>query len=138
MNKKDFIKKRDELNKQLDELTQEYIDSNKLYSIGDYLRVSFVKSGKRLTFYCKMVNIYLKPEFEVMPTIYHKKSSTIIYFARYCWKTKTGEIETGDPCPLSELSLNIGNVCGHRGLDFNTLKIDVIDESEIPEQRRAL
>lgn len=110
-------------------ITEEYIESNKQYNSGDILKISFTKNKKEFVYKCMIMNIYLKPYMEFM-SIMQWPTSTILYFARYCWKNKDGVIKVGGHCPLGYLD-GSGNICGHINIDMDTLKIEVINMNEL-------
>jgi len=130
MTPEEFNTKVDSLKKEFDDVVYEYIDSNKKYSIGDILRISFTKREKKYSYNCKIVNVYLKPNMVAL-SLTQWPTSTIHYFARYCWKDKeSGDIVIGDHCPIGYLE---GGhiICGHLGIDMDTLKIEVIGVKDL-------
>lgn len=111
------------------EITEKYIDANKQYNNGDILRISFNVGKKEYVYKCMIMNIYLKPDMAFM-SIMQWPTPTIWYFARFCWKNNDGEIEVGDHCPLGYLEGRT-NICGHIGVDMDTLKIEVININKL-------
>lgn len=76
-----------------------------------------------------IVNIYLKSDMEFMSTM-QWPTPTIWYFAKNCWKNEDGVIEVGEYCPLGHLD-GSGNICGHVGIDMDTVKIEVISINDL-------
>jgi hypothetical protein len=115
----------EELRNKLTSLMFDYIESNKIYSEGDILKISFNKYHRYYEYTCKIVNIYLRPQSNMNSNM-NWPSSDIIYFARYCWKDDDGKLIIGGHCPFCE-----ENICGHFGIDYDTLKIEVIKEKDV-------
>jgi hypothetical protein len=128
MNHKEYIQKVRELESQLQAITREYVDSYKKYNEGDYLKVSFHSyDGRYIQKTCKIVSIYPQNtsiDLNRWPT------GELIHFARYAWKDESGNIVLGDACRLGPLSQS-NHVCGFSGIDWNDVKIEVIQESDL-------
>ena len=134
MTQKEYSKQVDELEKQLKEITAEYIDSNKIYNFNDYLKVTFPKNeyGDIVTEFCKIINIYPCPDLSFNPTGYPRwPKGHLVYFAKYAYKSKNNCVRCGTVCYLGPLS-DSNIVCGYMGIEWDKVKIEVIDESEIP------
>ena len=129
MTQEEFQNKVEELRDSLVKTTEEYIESNKQYNNGDILKISFTKNEKNFVYKCMIMNIYLKPDMVFMSTT-QWPTPTILYFARNCWKNENGVIEVGGHCPLGYLE-GSENICGHIGVDMDTLKIEVINMNEL-------
>lgn len=129
MTQEEFRNKVKELKNSLQKITEEYIESNKQYNNGDILRISFTKGKKEYAYKCMIVNIYLKPDIRFMTTM-QWPTPTICYFARYCLKNEDGVIGVGEHCPLGHLD-GSGNICGHVGVDMDTVKIEVISINDL-------
>ena len=127
MTPEEFNDKVNHLRDSLSKIVNEYIESNKEYDNGDILRISFKKCGEKYIFNCKITNIYCAPD---TVSLLNWPSPTIRYFARYCWKDENGNIRVGDHCPLGHLEGQM-NICGHLGVEYDTVKIKVIKESEL-------
>lgn len=130
MTREEYINKVAELEKQLAKVTEEFIDSNKLYNVGDYLRISFHKDDRIITRTCKIINIYPSPTHVFASLFGNHPKGELEYFAKYAWICKDGRVGIGDVCylgPLSHHSL----ICGHGGVNWKDVKIEVIDETEL-------
>lgn len=130
MNKETLKEGVAELQNKLSSLTNDYIESNKIYLEGDILKISFNKYHHYYEYTCKIVNIYLRPQMEFLSTM-NWPSTNIIYFARYCWKDDNDKLIIGDHCPLGWKLSGRENICGHLGIDYDTLKIEVIKEEDV-------
>ena len=120
------------LKDKVDKLTEEYINSNKIYNIGDILKVSFHTNTGLKVCYCKLMNIHTLPD-NVFASLYHWPTSNIVYFARYCYVDEKNTIQVGDVCHLGYLSYS-NLVCGYAGVDIDTLKIKVIKPTTFKRQ----
>ena len=127
----EYLVKVKELEEQLSKVTDEYVNSNKIYNVGDYLRVTFPKcTGEKVTSICRIKNIYPSPTQQIVPSLFERHPKGYLeYFARFVCKDSKGIFETG-VCYLGPLS-NCNNVCGYANVDWNKVKIEVIKESEI-------
>ena len=132
MTRNEYINKVQELEKQLSEISSEYVNSNKIYNEGDYLRITFkvpYRGNKLITCICQIVNIYP----QITRTFLDNKSwpkGELQYFARYIYKDKDNNIYTGDVCYLGPLS-HYNHICGYKDIDWNTVNIEVIKKSDI-------
>ena len=132
MTHKEYIDKIQELENQLSKVTDEYVDSNKIYNIGDYLKISFnvpYLNNKKIVRYCKIINIYPEMYRGFMDNKSWPKGE-LVYFARYVFKDEFNFIHPGDVCYLGPLS-HYNNTCGYKDIDWKTVKIEVIDESQL-------
>lgn len=132
MTQKEYINKVQELEKQLSLVTLEYVNSNKKYNEGDYLRISFnvpYRCNKKIIRTCKIINIYPQMNRGFMD---NKSWPTgeLEYFAKYAWKDKNNEIIIGDVCYLGPLSHSY-SICGYASINWKEVKIEVIKESEL-------
>lgn len=130
MTYKEYIDKVQNLENQLSQVTKEYIESNKIYNIGDYLKITFYNcSGDLIKRTCKIINIYPQMNRGFMD---NKSWPTgeLEYFAKYAWKDKNNEIIIGDVCYLGPLSHSY-STCGYARINWKEVKIEVIKESEL-------
>ena len=145
MTHEEYVKKVNELESQLMDVTNEFIETNKKYSVGDYLRVSFLRYDKLIQVTCKIMNIY--PDDTHVPFSYYKNhpKGKLQYFARQVWrateieqKNRMGFLKPdengicyGDrQCDLGPLS-GSNLVCGYANIDWKYVTIEIITESEI-------
>ena len=130
MEDKKFINDVLKVQKKINSIISDYIKSNKIYSENDILKVSFNKYQYHYEYTCKIVNIYSPLQYESLTNIYHPDTN-IIYFARYCWKDDNDNLCIGDHCPLGWELSDREVVCGHLGIDYDSLKIEVIKEEDV-------
>jgi len=52
------------------------------------------------------------------------------YFARYAYRNKDNKVIIGDVCYLGKLSHH-NNICGYKNINTETIKINIIKESEL-------
>ncbi len=132
MTQEEYIKKVHELESQLSQVTKEYVNSNKKYNEGDYLKISFnvpYCGNKKIIRTCKIINIYPQMNRGFM----NNKSwptGELEYFAKYAYRNEDNKIFIGDVCYLGPLS-HYNNTCGYKDIDWKTVKVEVIDESQI-------
>ena len=132
MTQEEYIKKVTELEKQLSLVTLEYVNSNKKYNEGDYLRISFnvpYNDNKKIVRTCKIINIYPEMARGFMDNKSWPRGE-LEYFAKYAYRNKDNKIIIGDVCYLGPLS-HYNNICGYKDIDWKTVKIEVIDESQL-------
>ena len=133
MTKQEFNKEISLLKNKLCSIQEEYLNSNEQYHINDILKVTFHKCHQTYIYTCRIVNIYLVPEDHEFLSTTNWPSTNIAYFTRFCWKDKNiNQITIGGHCPMSILNTGT-NICGHLGIDTDTLHIEVIDESQLTD-----
>ena len=132
MTQKEYINKVTELEKQLYKVTKEYVNSNKIYNVGDYLKITFPKyTGDIVTRYCKIENIYPEMTRGFLDNKSWPKGE-LEYFARYAWINKNNDnVYIDEVCYLGPLSHH-NNICGYKNIDWKTVNIKIIKESELP------
>ena len=144
MNHEEYVKRVLELEQQLMDVTQQYVQSEQIYKEGDYLLVTFPRSGETIQRTCKIMNVYPQNTGGQIGSSFgrHPKGE-LEYFARYVWKRDARDITIGDKTFKSNDEIAIGDVCylgplshssiicGYMGIDWKDVKIEVIDESKI-------
>lgn len=134
MTHEEYVKRVNKLEDELDKTMDEFVESNKIYNVGDYLRVSFKKcNGEHVERTCRIMNIYSAPGHSDLMSFRRYPKGELEYFARYAWK-KGDEVITGDVCYLGPLS-HYDNVCGYVGINWDEVKIEVIGEDELEKSR---
>ena len=131
MTREEYVNKISELEKQISKITSEYVNSNKIYNEGDYLRVSFnvpYRNNKLITHICQIINIYPQVTRGFLDNKSWPKGE-LEYFARYIYKYND-KICLGDVCYLGPLSHH-NNTCGYNDIDWKTVKVEVIKEKDI-------
>lgn len=131
MNRSEFIEKVNNLKQQLDKITAEYINTNKIYNLNDYLKVTFNKyNNDKVEYICQIKNIYPARNHVFLSRMDYPNGG-LEYFAVYCWRDRqTNEIICGDVCQLGYLS-GCSEICGNIGVNLDTVKIEIIDESQV-------
>lgn len=128
MTHKEYINKVKKLENELNDITKQYILSNQIYKIGDYLKISFnipCLNNKKIVKTCKIINIY--PQMNDNTSC---SKGELEYFARYAYRNKDNKVIIGDVCYLGELSHH-NNICGYRNINPETIKINIIKESDL-------
>ena len=128
----EYINKVKELENELNNITKQYVLINQIYKIGDYLKISFNVpwlNNKKIVKTCKIINIYPQMnrafcDNKSWPT------GELEYFARYAYKNIDNKVIIGDVCYLGKLS-HYNNICGYKNIDWETVKINIIKESEL-------
>ena len=133
MSQEEYINKVRELEHQLSMVTSDYVNSNKIYNEGDYLRISFevpCRDNKLIIRDCKIINIYPQnTRGESDNTSWPK--GELEYFARYAYRAnEDNKVCIGHVCYLGPLS-HSNIICGYMNIDWNTVKIEVIKEEDV-------
>ena len=133
MTHKEYIDKVNEYENKLLETTAEFVDSNKIYNVDDYLMVTFHnRAGDLIKRTCKIVNIYPQnTNVYIRDSLCKWPKGELEYFARYAWRDRNNQIIIGGVCYLGPLTHHWNNICGYAGVNWNDVKITVIKESEL-------
>lgn len=133
MPREEYINKVRELEHQLSIVTSDYVNSNKIYNEGDYLRISFevpYRENKLIIRYCKIIKIYPQNTMEALDNTSWPKGE-LEYFARYAYRAnEDNKVCIGHVCYLGPLS-HSNIICGYMNIDWNTVKIEVIKEEDV-------
>ena len=133
MSREEYINKVRELEHQLSMVTSDYVNSNKIYNEGDYLRISFkvpCLNNELVIYTCKIINIYPQNTREALDNTSWPKGE-LEYFARYVYRAnEDNKVRTGHACHLGLLS-HSNIICGYMGIDWDTIKIEVIKEEDV-------
>ena len=140
----EYVKRVLELERQLMNVTQQYVQSEQIYKEGDYLLVTFPRGNETIKRTCKIINVYPQNTGGQIGSSFGRHSKgELEYFARYVWKCEPREITIGDKTFKNNNEIAIGDICylgplshswticGYPGVDWKDVKIEVIDESKI-------
>ncbi len=130
----EYVKRVQELEYELQNVTTQYTLTNQIYKPGDILEISFKFYGKDIRKTCKIINVYPSPINNCsVPSLFGNwPKGKLEYFARYYFRNKNRELIEGEVCPLGDYSNSI-TLCNYHlsGINPKFVKIKVINESEL-------